>query len=158
MITCHQLIKNTRGRLLIAALLFRPFATIADEEITKSSAASIGTNPGQAKVAGASSSDGSPPLTIRTSTQDWEFGFHGYLRAPLRLSFDTHEKSTYPLDEDGIPITSGTTPDVTDEWHVNASPAIVDGTYTDWKFTNSLHFPLGATMSTKKTSTNGWPT
>lgn len=85
---------------------------------------SVGIDPSQARVAGTTASDGAPPLTIRTSRQEWEFGFHGYLRAPFRTSFDRYDKA-----EGGK------------EWRFEMPPKLVDGTYTDWKFTNALAGP-----------------
>ena len=138
--TFHQHTKNITVWLAAAGLLTLPLSAGAEEAAVKgSSSVSIGTAPGQAKVAGADSSDGAPPLTIRTSTQDWEFGYHGYLRAPMRLSFDKQKKITYPL-VNGVPNTAGPGKQ-TDEWRFNAAPALVDSTYTDWKSTNIMGGP-----------------
>ena len=147
----HQISKRAVVRLAAAAvLLVLPFTAVAeDEAASASSNISIGINPGQAKAAGISSADGAPPLTIRTSTQNWQFGFHGYLRAPLTMSFDKQTVNTYPLlkpGEDGyvagadVPNLNAT-PKKSEDWQFNMAPNIVDGVYTDWKYTSSMGGP-----------------
>lgn len=145
----HQITKGaTVGLAAAAVLLALPFTAVAedaeDDAAPSSSNVSIGINPGQAKTAGATG-DGAPPLTLRTSTQNWEFGFHGYLRAPLRMSFDTHDVRTYPTDENGVPILTED-PETAKDWRFNMSPSIVDGVYTDWKYTNSMGGPWAEMM------------
>jgi len=136
-------------------ILALPYTAVAEDDAAPASSnVSIGINPGQAKNAGASSADGAPPMTIRTSTQNWEFGFHGYLRAPLRMSFDKQPVYTYPLLQEGdsgyiegarIPNLSAT-PKKSDDWRFNMAPSIVDGVYTDWKYTNSMGGPWAEMM------------
>lgn len=147
--TFHQIRKGVIGRSAAAAffVLLLPSVSVAEEdddaaaaEPKGSSGVSIGTDPSQAKVVGAGSADGAPPLTIRTSTQNWEFGFHGYLRAPLRMSFDKYDVETYPTDENGVPITSED-PSTSKDWRFNMSPALPDSTYTAWNYTHSLGGP-----------------
>ncbi len=135
----HQFIKGAIGCLTAFAISVLPALSFAEENtssVSGASSVSIGTDPSLAKVAGATSSDGAPPLTIRTSTQNWEFGYHGYLRAPLRLSFDKQNEYVYPTDENGRPDLSAD-PEIKDDWVFNMPPCIVDGVYTDWKTTNA---------------------
>ena len=137
------MLEEIKFGLLVSVLLVALPGGATGEEDASSEASegsvSIGTDPGQAKVAGSSSSDGAPPLTIRTSTQDWELGFHGYLRAPLRISFDTRQHLTYPT-VNGVPNT-GAEPDVGEDVRFNMAPALPDTVYTDWKYTSNLSGP-----------------
>ncbi len=138
--TTHHISRSATACLVLAMALLLPIAAVAEDETSSSSSVSVGTDPSQAKYAGATSADGVPPLTIRTSTQNWEFGFHGYLRAPLRMSFDTQKMNTYPTDADGVPLLDET-PKTSDDWRFNMVPVTPDTVYTDWKYTNSLGGP-----------------
>jgi hypothetical protein len=111
--------------MLLVVLSSLPAASFAaDDEADEAASVTLGIDPSQAKAAGATSPDGAPPLTIRTSTQEWKFGFHGYLRAPFRTSFDRHE------NDEGE-----------EEWRFEMPPKLPDSTYTDWKYTSSLGGP-----------------
>jgi hypothetical protein len=139
--TIHQISKGATGWLAAAALFALPFTAAAEEETkSASSSVSIGTDPSQGKAVGATA-DGAPPVTIRSSKENWEFGFHGYLRAPLRMSFDKQNQYNYPVDENGVPILSGDPSSTTEDWRFHMTPALPDTVYTDWKYTNSLGGP-----------------
>jgi hypothetical protein len=57
---------------------------------------------------------------------DWRFGFHGFLRAPLRVGLGDGDDSADGVDKGG-------------KWH--APPRIPDGTFTDWRYTNNMPGP-----------------
>jgi len=145
--TFHQFSESAKKWLLAAALLTAPTAAYAEdaaEETASAATISVGADPSQAKYSG--SSDGeAPPLTIRTSTQDWEFGYHGYFRAPMSMSWDRHKTRAYELNADGSPRLDANGEyvyqDPYKDYQFNMKPKLPDGTYTDWKYTNNVAGP-----------------
>jgi hypothetical protein len=91
-------------------------------------------------------------LTATTggAADEWKFEFHGYFRAPLKVSFGpptpTALPSTYSMPQDLPPGSSvppyppGAAPPVSGtQWH---SPTRLPGSlYTTWEFTNTVHGP-----------------
>ena len=136
-------------RYILAALLLTAVSTVSHAEDGAESrkvVKTLGTDPGQATYAGSDSSAGAPPMTIRTSTSEWNMGFHGYLRAPARMSFDNHKVEKYVLDNNGDPILGDDglyeLEDSGDrDWRFNMPPATADNAYTTWAFTNNLPGP-----------------
>ena len=64
---------------------------------------------------------------------DWRFGFHGFLRAPLRVGVG-HDPALEPGDD-------ADTPAIDPDNNFHAPPRIPDGTFTDWRYTNNLPGP-----------------
>jgi len=79
-------------------------------------------------------------LTASTggSADEWKFDFHGYFRAPLRISFGPPTPANLPTRADAYP--PGAAPPVSGtQWH---SPTRVPGyNYQDWNFTNTVGGP-----------------
>jgi hypothetical protein len=67
-----------------------------------------------------------PSMTTTPTESDWKFDFHGFLRAPLRL---------------GMGSGKGFVPEAGSGLKLHAPPQIPDGTFTDWRYTNSLPGP-----------------
>lgn len=143
----HPIGKGVAGCLFITSLLGLSVVAHAEEPPPSGSVVSIGTDPGQAMYAGSDTSAGAPPLTIRTSTQNWEMGFHGYLRAPMRISFDNYKVERYVRDADGNatqdPDTGLYVLEETGDrdWRLNMPNSTPDNSYPTWAFTNALPGP-----------------
>ncbi len=86
----------------------------------------MGIAPGTASTGDLLVTEPPPPLATSDSVEDWDFGFHGFLRAPLRLGIGSDEEVAEGV-EGG------------DKLH--SPPRIPDGTYTDWQYTNNLPGP-----------------
>ena len=80
------------------------------------------------------------------SADEWKFDFHGYFRAPLRISFgpptpvNLPSSNSMPPADSVPPYPPGAAPPVPGtQWH---SPVRVPGyNYQDWNFTNTVHGP-----------------
>jgi hypothetical protein len=136
----HQLLGRVTKWLLLAAALAIPAVVIAEEESASTSPnTGLGIAPEQVSVAGATNGE-APPLTIRIGNE-WKFGFHGYFRAPMRMSFD-HEKVTqYQTDADGRAKFDANGNVLTKEikdWRISTGPQVPDNAYINWKNTNNL--------------------
>ncbi len=167
----HQIGKGAVTKLLPVILLSVSFASLAEEADKPNvhQEASIGTNPGQATYAGSDLIGGEPPMTIRRSSENWEMGFHGYLRAPMRFSFDNHPVLRRTLDDDGNPIRDpNTNLFVLEEsgdrdWRFNMPNSTPDNSYPTWQFTNNLSgpwaevlFSYGNSIATGNVSIASW--
>ncbi len=121
--------------LLISFVLAFPLISVADEkeekeEKVRTGEAGLGIDPSVVKQASTTGSgDAPPPLTIRTSKQEWQFGYHGYLRAPMRFSFDKEWVKDGDLNSIGK------------KWIFSAPPRLPDMVYTDWTYTNNVNGP-----------------
>jgi hypothetical protein len=84
---------------------------------------SLGIAPGTvtAKSTDIASATVRPAEELSTSTEEWNFRFHGYLYAPLRLGI---------VSDDGEDGTSLTSP-----------PRVPDGSYNNWQYTNNIQGP-----------------
>lgn len=89
-------------------------------------APSLGIRPGTSETGSLILVEPPPPLTASTSAEEWNFAFHGFLRAPMRLGIGSDEEVAEGV-EGG------------DKLH--APPRIPDGTYTDWQYTGNLASP-----------------
>jgi hypothetical protein len=87
-------------------------------------------------------------LTPSTSggSDEWKFDFHGYMRAPLRVSFGPPTPLSYPSLANPMPVGSYT-PDIHNpppvpagtEWH--SPPRVPGSNYTNWEYTNTVPGP-----------------
>jgi len=105
-----------------------PLSTFAQDEATAPAAeqqprksASIGIEPGMQQPSDMVLADPEPETTISTSTDEWEFGFHGYLRAPMRLGIGKIEQG----EKEGETV-------------IHSPPLIPDGDYTLWQYSGTL--------------------
>ena len=149
MIKRYQFSRMTTVSLVTAAVLTLPMATVADENKATSVTIGVGIDPQQSRYAG--SIDGeTPPVTERKSTEDWKFGFHGSIKAPLRVSFDHHRVTQYETDDDGVAIEDGNgnpvQKDPFKDWQFFAAPRLPDTNYSDWKYTNNIVAPFAELM------------
>jgi hypothetical protein len=93
----------------------------SDENTTSErKAPSLGIAPGTANTGDLIVTQTKPVETTSTSTEDWQFGFHGFLRAPMRLSV-------------GKGLDGAT--------QVQSPPRVPDQTYTDWQYTGNVPGP-----------------
>ena len=60
------------------------------------------------------------------SDGEWRFDFHGFLRAPMRIGFGSSEGTAEGVEKGG---------------KIHAPPHVPDGTFTDWRYTNSVPGP-----------------
>ncbi len=70
-----------------------------------------------------------PPETSETTTPGdggWHFDFHGFLRAPMRIGVGSGDTAA---------------PEAGQGMKLHAPPFVPDGTFTDWRYTNSLPGP-----------------
>ncbi len=103
-------------------------------------AVSIGIDPALAKASDiTSSAQAQPPKTERTSTEDWGFGFHGFLRAPMRFSFGKE----WITEQD--PAT-GATNKIGEDWRFKSPPQVPDATRNTWEYTGNLPVPYADIM------------
>jgi hypothetical protein len=114
--------------------------------------AGIGLSPTMPTLGGGTtiSSKEAESLTPSTSgaADEWKFDFHGYLRAPLRISFGpptpAQQPSIYSATPDPRPAGSYYAPTMQPspsgiQWH---SPTRVPGyLYTTWEYTNTVSGP-----------------
>src|SRR4029453_2164102 len=85
--------------------------------------------------------------TTSGSADEWKFDFHGYFRAPMRISFGPPSPVNLPTTQPpnvapgGVPPypPGADAPVGGTQWH---SPTRVPGyNYQDWNFTNTVHGP-----------------
>ncbi len=149
MTTRHHRRHGATGLLLLIAMLIAPVASFAEEVDAEEQARKIqkafNSDPDLPTHSGSDATDGSPPLTIRTSTQAWEFGYHGYFRAPLNISFDKHPVMRNVLDNNGEPQRGDNGEFIQEsagnDWRFNMPHAVPDSQYIDWKYTNNINGP-----------------
>jgi hypothetical protein len=144
----HQIGKGALRILMPVAFLFVSTQAFAEEteKTPPNPAAGIGTDPSMPTTSGSNSTTGHPPMTLRTSTENWEFGFHGYMRAPLLFSFDNYPVKRYQYDADGDTImTDDGVPDLKDtgdrDWRFNMPIATPDNSYSAWAYTKNMPGP-----------------
>ena len=159
--TFHSQRSGITGRLLLIASIIFPIASFAQEEEESERAVKMATafnaDPSQPTHSGSDATDGSPPRTLRFNKKDWTFGFHGYLRAPITMSFDKHPIMRNNLDDEGNPIRGddglfeqrqeGT------DWRFNLPSAVPDNQYNDWKYTNNINGPWAEMIFAQTKST-----
>ena len=136
----HHFLGSVTKWLLTAAALAIPVVAIAEEDGKSTSPeAAIGVDPSQVSVAGSNANE-PPPMTIRR-TDEWQFSYHGYFRAPMRISFDHDKVTQFELDNDGRAVFDNNGNVVTkevDDWQFNTVPKVVDNNYINWKNTGTL--------------------
>jgi len=119
------MIRTLAHFLILTALLTAPTAALADKRAEGQAPRGLGMDPTDmtfgdlvlpTEVAGTSMSD----------SKEFKFHFHGYLRAPFSLGFNTHNVESETID-DGV--------------SVHAPPMVPDSSYLDWRFTNNAGGP-----------------
>lgn len=146
----HYMSRSAGAAVLVSQLLFASGAAAEEDEeeakpVTSASVSTLSVDSGQTVYSGSDVTSGAPPMTIRTSTGNWEFGYHGYLRAPFRMSFDTEPLMKYKRDadgnvmegDDGLPIREKTG----EEWHINTPQAMPNNSYPTWAYTKNMPNP-----------------
>lgn len=94
-----------------------------DGDNSQRKAASIGIEPGTQQPADMMLSDPEPVISTSASVEEWEFDFHGYLRAPMRVGFGT-------IEEGGGEKAGETV--------IHSPPITPDTDYTLWQYTGTL--------------------
>jgi len=149
--TCHRFIARAAGvSFLLSGFLFVSTVKADDEDEdappTSATISTISVDSGQTVYTGSDVNSGEPPLTIRTSTGNWEFGYHGYLRAPFRMSFDNQPVMKYARDGDGNVLKENNGDPILEdsgerEWQLHMPQAMPNNSYPTWAYTKNMPNP-----------------
>ncbi len=147
----HRFIARAAGVSFLLSQFLVVSAVNAEEDgkeapLPPTAISTIGVDSSLSTYTGSDVSSGAPPQTVRMSTSDWKFGYHGYLRAPFRMSLDSapirkyvrDDQGTVLLDDDGLPILKDTGDR---EWHLNMPQAMPSNDYKAWAYTKNMPSP-----------------
>jgi hypothetical protein len=120
-------------------------ATPPAGEAKKNSGAGIGLNPNTPQITGgtnisAKEAESLSPTTATAGADEWKFDFHGYMRAPMRVSWGPPTPSTLPPN--GDPAFKGLQPsDAPSGTQLHSWPRVPGGSYITWEYTNTVPGP-----------------
>ena len=121
-------------------------ATPASGEAPKKSAgAGVGINPNTPQITGGTkiSAKDAEALTATTASagaDEWKFDFHGYMRAPMRLSWGPPSPIEQPPNSGGA--ATGLVPNQAPSGtQLHQWPRVPGGSYITWEYTNTVPGP-----------------
>jgi len=124
-----------------------PAAATADPK-SHAAGAGLGLNPNTPQLTGGTNlttkeAKALTPTTTSASADEWKFDFHGYMRAPLRVSVGPATPTYQPLNAVvmGCQADPMCTNSISSQYQLHGFPRVPGANYVTWEYTNTVPGP-----------------
>jgi len=112
-----------------------------------SAGAGLGLNPNTPQLTGGTNlstkeAESLTPTTTSASADEWKFDFHGYMRAPLRVSLGPATPTSQPANAGpGCQMDAACTNSIASGLQLHGFPRVPGANYVTWDYTNTVPGP-----------------